>query len=58
MATLRSEDVQVSVLGAGDMFGHLGLINEELRTNSYETASEYRQGKNQSQKQQQPMYEE
>lgn len=40
VATLKNEDVQVSVLGAGDIFGHLGLINDELRTNSYETASE------------------
>lgn len=40
VSALKSEDVQVSVLSSGDMFGHLGLINDELRANSYETASE------------------
>lgn len=38
---LKSENITVSVLGPGEMFGHLGLISEELRTSSYETASEY-----------------
>lgn len=39
--SLKCEDVPVSVLGPGDIFGHIGVINEEIRKNSYETASEY-----------------
>ena len=37
---LKSENVSVSVVGPGEMFGHINLLNGELRTNSYETASE------------------